>query len=192
MVNKRIEQIRTDALVAKSIHTKRLRVANAYKVTLSVLTIIVPVLFLAAQYWGKSTCVESIINIAASIGSVLLLCLSIYALIVAIEAKALKHTIGIKNNVYVASEALKLINEDDEGKLNWFYTYVAEMDVVDADSLSDVKAEEKQTAYREALMQLYPGDNTVACPICGASPFKYQKGGCQVCGNTPIERREPK
>lgn len=185
MVNKRIEQIRTDALVAKSIHTKRLRDANAYKIALRVLTIIVPILFLSARYWAKGTFLENPTDVAASIGSILLLCLSIYALIVNLDGKILKYSVGIKSNVYVASDALKLINESNEEKLNWFYTYVAEMDTVDADNLSNVKAEEKQAAYREALMQLYPGNNSVICPICGASPFKFKKGDCQVCGSKP-------
>lgn len=189
MINKRVEQIRTDALVAKSLYTKRLRVANAFKVAINVLIIITPILFIAAQYLTKGSAFAGFTDTAAFIGSVLLLCLAIYTLIINLDSKIQKYVIGIKNNVYVASEALKLINEASDEKLNWFYTYVAEMDTVDADILSGSTDKERQKAYRAALMQLNPGDNSVVCPICNASPFRYKKGSCQVCGNTPIERK---
>lgn len=185
MRNKRIEQIRTDALVAKLIHTKKLRQRNSYKIALNVMTIIVPILFLSAQYWAKATQVEVVMNVVASLTSICLLCLAIYSIIIDLDGKILKHAMGIKNNIYVATEALKQIDEDDENKLSWFYTYVAEVDTADADNISDVKDKEKQAAYRESLKQLYPGESSVICPVCKASPYIYKEGSCQVCGNKP-------
>jgi len=185
-MNKRVEQIRTDALVAKTLYTKRLRVANGFKVAINILIIITPILFIAAQYVTKGTALAGLTDTTAFIGSILLLCLAIYTLIINLDGNIQKNVIGLKNNVYVASEALKLIDEVSDEKLNWFYTYVAEMDTVDADALSNVSEEERQKAYRSALMQLKPGDNSVVCPICGASPFRYTKGNCQVCGNKPV------
>jgi len=186
MVNVSVEQIRTNALVAKTIHRKRLKKARLFSNILSAFMILVPVVFLAAQYWAKGTTGEQIVNGTAAVGSVLLLCLSVMALILRIETKVLDHSVGIRTNIYVASEAHKLMNETDEVKLGWFYTYVSEMDVMDASSLADAKPAEKRDAYREALMELRPGDNSAVCPICKASPFRYTKGDCQFCGNTPI------
>lgn len=78
MINKRVEQIRTDALVAKSIYAKRLRVANAFKVAINILIIITPIFFIAAKYLTKSSAFASFADTVAFIGSVLLLCLAIY------------------------------------------------------------------------------------------------------------------
>lgn len=192
MPNKRIAQIRTDALVAKFVYMRRLNKANLVKIIVTALTIITPILFIATQSLTKNSAAESATNIAAFIGSVLLLCLAIYTLIINLDSKIQEYVIGKKNNIDVASEASKLINESDEEKLSWFYKYIAQMDSIDTGSLSDAKNEEKQDAYREALKQLYPGDNSVICPICGASPFRYKPGNCQTCGNTPIsiERKD--
>lgn len=185
MGNKRIEQIRTNALVAKELHAKKLRGKNGYKIALNAMTIIVPILFLTAQYWAKSTQLETVINIVASLGSIALLCFAIFAIIIDLDGKIIKHTIGVKNNIFVATEAIKLMEENDENKLGWFYTYVAEVDTTDTDSLSGVSAEEKMTAYRESLKQLFPGESAIVCPVCNASPYIYEPGSCQVCGNKP-------
>jgi len=185
MGTKRIEQIRTNALVAKELHTKKLRGRNGYKIALNVMTIIVPILFLTAQYWAKSTQLEFVINFVASLGSVGLLCMAIIAIIIDLDGKIIKHTIGVKSNIYVATESIKLMEENEESKLGWFYTYVAEVDAADADSLSGVSGKEKMAAFREALKQLFPGESSIVCPVCNASPYIYEAGSCQVCGNKP-------
>ena len=187
MSNPIIEQIRTNALVARTIHRNRLKKARMYSGIISALTVLVPIMFLAAQYWSKGTKGESLVIGAASIGSALLLCLSVVGLIMRIDLKILNHSIGINNNILVASEALKLEVETDDIRLNWFYRYVAEIDMNDANVLADASSTEKQDAYREALKESHPGDTQVVCPICRASPFQYMKGTCQTCGNTPTE-----
>jgi mobilome CxxCx(11)CxxC protein len=43
--------------------------------------------------------------------------------------------------------------------------------------------EERQHAYRQALKRW--GGAYVVCPVCYASPWKFLKGSCKTCGNTP-------
>ena len=61
------------------------------------------------------------------------------------------------------------------------------MDSKDQENIGSISDELRKKAYRHSLMKLYPGKKDTVCSICNASPFKYIKGSCQTCGNTPKE-----
>lgn len=187
MENEKIKQIRMNALVAEHVYSHRLTQLNIFKLIIDVLTIILPILVTSVLLVIKGTAFEAMGNIASILLSALLLGLVVFSLLLKFEDKKTQYQIGRKDNIYVANEALKLLSEPDD-KLNWFYTYIAEMDSRDSDAIGAVSEDVRQEAYRKALMKLVPGSTSVVCPVCFASPFKYIKGLCQVCGNSPQKK----
>lgn len=183
-MNKRVLQIRTDALVAEFIYTQRLRKIGYLSNAITILTIIVPILFSSAAFIAKGTCAEPWMNIISGILSAILLSLSILALIFKIDQKRENCLVGRRLNIDVSNEALKLLNKDDSD-LDWFYKYITVMDSSDTENIGDVSEEVKREAYRYSLKKLHPGSADTVCSFCNASPFDFKKGSCQVCGNTP-------
>jgi mobilome CxxCx(11)CxxC protein len=185
-MNEKVTQIRTNALVAEYIYSEKLFYIRILSISISVLTIIVPIFLITSLFIAKSTQYEDLINIVAVIVSSILLSLTIISLIFHIDQKRENYLIGRRSNIYVANEATKLINKKDS-KLEWFYNYLVEMDSKDQENIGNVSEKLKKKAYRHSLQKLFPGRNDTVCSICNASPFKYKKGSCQICGNTPEE-----
>ena len=86
-MNERVKQARTDALVAEYLYSTKLRKIEILAGTINFLTIIVPILVLAALLISKGTTYENPVNLAAIIVSSILLSLSILSLILRIEQK---------------------------------------------------------------------------------------------------------
>ena len=186
-MNERVLQIRTDALAAEYIYTKKLKNIGQLSIVLTCLTIIVPVLISSAAFIGKSTPAEYWINMASIVLGALLLSLSIFSLVARIDQKRESYLIGRRLNVDISSDALELLDKDDS-ELAWFYKYIAKMDSNDLENIGSISNEEKNNAYLYSLKKLFPGRSDTVCSFCGASPFNFKKGSCQVCGNTPKEK----
>lgn len=185
-MNSRVLQIRTDALAAEYIYSKKLSVLGRFSVAITCLVILTPILTSVAILLAKGTRFEGAFNTISVILSTLLLALSVFALIIKLDSKRESYLISRRSNIYVSSEALKLIDQRDE-ELSWFFNYQAEMDSRDQENIGQVSAELRQEAYRYALMKQVPGDSSIVCAICHSSPFVFKDGSCQVCGNTPKE-----
>lgn len=98
---------------------------------------------------------------------------------------------GIKDNNYIANEC---DNADDlsEEDLKWFFRYAGEIDNRDKSTFTNISEKIRKKVYREALKELIPGCYKITCPICKTSPWKYKKGDCQLCGNTPQNKENTK
>lgn len=182
-MNKKVLQVRTNALSAQYIYTRKLERINSASIIINILTIITPIFILASLLIFKGGDYESIINNASIILSGILLSLSIFSLIIKIEDKKLNYSIGRRSNISVAEKALKNLNKNDD-ELEWFDTYISEMDSKDVENIGTVDKKLSQEAMRFALKQQHPGEETI-CSICHTSPFNYKPGSCDVCGNTP-------
>jgi mobilome CxxCx(11)CxxC protein len=185
-MNKRVMQARTDSLVAEYIYAKKLRNLGYFSTIITCLTILVPIVFSAALLIARGTPYENAMNIASIILSAILLALSVLSLILKLDQKRESFLIARRSNIYVSSEALKILEKDDT-ELPWFYNYLAEMDSRDQENIGEASEKIKQEAYRHSLKKLIPGRSDTVCSICYASPFKFKKGLCQICGNTPKE-----
>ncbi|MEX9873968.1 mobilome CxxCx(11)CxxC protein [Providencia rettgeri] len=183
-MNQRVLQIRTDALVAEYIYTNKLKNIGRLSLAITCLTIIVPVLFSSAAFLAKGTTLESGMNIVSVILSVILVSLSILSLIFRVDEKREGYLIGRRLNIDASSDALDLLDKKDS-ELEWFYKYMAKMDSTDLENIGDVSDKKKKKAYIYSLKKLFPGRSDTVCSFCHASPFNFQKGSCQVCGNTP-------
>lgn len=185
-MNDRVLQVRTDALVAEYIYARKLKHLGYMSMTITSLTILVPIIFSAAILIAKGTYYESALNTASIVLSAVLLSLSVLSLILKLDQNRESFLIARRSNIYVSSEALKLIDKAD-AELSWFYNYLAEMDSRDQENIGEVSEKLKQEAYRHSLKKLMPGRPDTVCSVCHASPFKFVAGSCQVCGNTQKE-----
>ena len=185
-MNDKVLQIRTDALVAEYIYTKKLKKIGYMSIAITCLTILVPIIFSAAILIAKGKDYEGALNTASIVLSAALLSLSVLSLILKLDQKRESFLIARRSNIYVSSEALKLADKEDT-ELSWFYNYLAEMDSRDQENIGDVSENLKKEAYRHSLKKLMPGRSDTVCSVCHASPFKFIAGSCQVCGNTPKE-----
>ena len=186
MSNDRILQIRTDALVAEHIYSKKLNTLNTLANTISTLTIIIPIILSAIILTSQNSQYKNEINAASVLITAILLSLTIGSLIFKTDQKRENYIIGRRSNIYIANESLRLLTEQDSN-LTWFYNYLVETDSKDLENVGYIDEDLKKEAYRNALKKLIPGRNDVTCAVCRASPFIYVKGSCQVCGNEPKE-----
>lgn len=183
-MNQRILQIRTDALVAEYLYSNKLNNIGCLSLSITCLTILVPVLFSSAAFLAKGTPLESWMNIVSVILSAILVSLSIFSLIFKVDQKRESCLIARRLNIDVSSDALDLLDKDDS-ELEWFYKYIAKMDSTDLENIGNASDKKKKNAYIYSLKKLFPGRSDTVCSFCGASPFSFQKGSCQMCGNKP-------
>lgn len=182
MQNK-IEQTKLNAISAKILHRKGKNSYENLNKTFLVLTLIVPLFFIIAQYVSKSTEYESLMNYISFGLSLVLIGISIWSLIIKVNDKITLHKIGMKNNIFIANECDR-IAELPENEQKWFFRYVSEIDNSDSDIFAGTSKEVKKETYREALKEIEPGNHTIKCPMCNSSPWKFTKGNCELCGNT--------
>jgi len=133
-MNERVIQIRTDALVAEYIYSVKLFYIRMLGNSISLLTVVVPILIITSLFIAKGSQYESQVNIAATIISSVLLSLTTISLIFHVDQKKENYLIGRRSNIYIANEALKLVNEKDKN-LGWFYNYLVEMDSKDQENI---------------------------------------------------------
>ena len=179
----KLRQTKLNAISAKILHRKSKAKYEWFNGIVAILTIIVPVLFIIAQYVTKGTESETVVNNISFALSLILLCISVLAMILKITEKITTHKVGIKNNLYVSNECDNLSGKTDP-EMEWFYRYVTEIDNQDLDTFAGVSDKTKRKTYREALKEFSPGDHTITCPVCKSSPYKFKKGDCQLCGNS--------
>jgi len=193
--NDRILQIRFDALSAEYIYTRLLSKISHRSTLINALTILVPILFSSAILITKGTDNEKLFNNISIVIGAILLALIVWSLIAKLDQKRENYIIGRRLNISIASEALKLLEKDcSDTELQWFYSYIVEMDSKDAENIGEISNKLSQEANRYALKKQIPGSKDVVCKFCNASPFTYKKpcffkckkNTCQVCGNIAI------
>lgn len=182
----KIEQTKLNATSAKILHRKGKNKYERINILFLILTLIVPLFFIIAQYVTKGSEFEELMNNISFGLSLVLIAISFLSLILKITDKITVHKMGMKNNIYVANEC------DNIGKLTdtereWFYRYVSEIDNNDIDTFAGITDKKRKETYREALKEVDPGNHKITCPICESSPWKYEKGDCQLCGNKPTK-----
>jgi mobilome CxxCx(11)CxxC protein len=180
----RILQIRQNALVAKYIYIRRLARLRRYEIGLTSTTVIVPIMFIAAQWVTKGTFLEKPMAYVSFVGSAGLICVTVYSLICGLSNKLEKYSNGLKSNIYIADESQTYYSQEtNEDELKWFFRYTTMQDSFDSEVIAETDESERRTAYRKALQELAPSTIT-HCPVCGASPWKFVQGNCDACGNS--------
>lgn len=188
-MSKRLLQIRTEALAAEFIYTRKIKTLSNLSTVINLLTILLPILVLTSSFILKGTPYEKCADIASAIIGSILLCLVVASLIFKIDQKKENYNLSRRENNIIASDAIEYIENGttDESELRWFYKYISNVDSRDRENVGEVDRELRQEAHREALKRLIPGSADIVCSVCNSSPFIFQKGDCDICGNKPKE-----
>jgi len=186
--SREIRQKKLDALAAKYLHQKRLARLNGLNKFVDALAVIVPILYFSARYLAKGTNASEIVEPIWEVLGAILLASGALKLIYGWQEKAEQHSELIAENISLAGQAdnlLSNIQNTSPDSIRWFLLLAEETDKKDAKALGIPKEKDRQAAYREALKEFSPQSAETVCLQCGASPWNYTPGSCQLCGNTP-------
>ncbi|UML83174.1 mobilome CxxCx(11)CxxC protein [Leptospira interrogans] len=184
MKNARLKQIKMDALSARALYRDRLFYFNSLKNIYMLISICGSISFLGALYIARGTYFQDSIEFISTILSVITILYAVITLIYKYDDNIIISKNGIRNNTFIASEVDSAISTNKkESELHWFYRYVSQVDTEDNDFFSGLKISHKQKAYREALKESTIGNIEILCARCNRSPWDYEKGDCQLCGN---------
>jgi len=175
-----------DALSAKAIHQKRLNSYNFLNWLIDIFSLGVPISFYAAIILSNTPWVNSLNLIA----STLLLILACVKLVGGYDNKVKTHIKYLAENIMVKEEAQNLVGEANcsDERAQGFLKFAQSVEKPDSEFLSDRTETERIFAYREALKEFDPSNPNPKCPSCGANPWQFAQGSCQMCGNTPIQK----
>lgn len=184
-----IYQRRMDAIAAKHLHEYRISIYNLLNCFSDSFAIGVPVLYLPVRYLAKGTSTGPLIELLWEMLAGILLVLAVIKVIWKWQDRAAQHSKLIGENISLATQAEQLLNNASTTTIDsaqWFLVIADNLEKTDRESFGRIKEKDRQRAYREALKEFSPG-KTITCPECGASPWHYKPGSCQLCGNTPIQ-----
>jgi mobilome CxxCx(11)CxxC protein len=182
--NDRLLQVRTEALTAEYIYTVQLRSLTKISSALLLLSIITPLIILIVQYPSKGTAFEPIVQWVSYTSSSILLILAITSIALQIDSKKERFLSARASNTSIANESLELIHNPHQDAA-WFFRHVSNQDAIDQKNVENMDKKVKQEAYRESLKRLAPGNGLVKCRVCNLSPYIFNAGDCQLCGNGP-------
>lgn len=180
-LNIQLSQIRMNALTAKNIHSKKFKYhSNIMKIE-KISTLSVPLFYLIVLQFYES----SFFNNLGNALSIFLVIISIFSLGIKVEDKSIQHKKAMEENIYIAREALNLMNDPSKKnvELKWFFKFISDVDARDKELISELSDRSRKKVYREALKELIPGSTEIECPNCKSSPWNFKKGKCQLCGN---------
>jgi mobilome CxxCx(11)CxxC protein len=199
-VRGRIEQKRLDALATRNVYRALIKPEERFCLVVDFLTVIVPILWLGVDRLAAShlvpngpvptglVCQETWVE-AVNVGLAFVLpCLVMSRLAIRkADAKIRAYTGAIRENLLVKNEAEQLLQTaDSDAEAAGFFRTAEAVEKTDEELLGKVSELVRQEAYRTALRELDPRSRT-CCPQCGADPWKYTKGDCQLCGGTPAK-----
>lgn len=194
-IHNQLRQIRTDELCGAKVHLCRRNKLVPLSRLVDILAVIVPVLYFAPKILaGQSADAAKVVQGIDTVLTVALLAAVIAKFIMRIDDRVQAHLTHAAESTQKANEALRLLMDGaatDETAMQ-FISYAKAPNRNDMDLLADATTAEKQEAYRAALQEFMPGTQDAVCTVCGASPWKYKAGACQICGGTPTNDREGK
>lgn len=187
-------QERTNCLAAKHLHAKALGKLRTMNRSVDYLAVAVPVLFFPIRYMFKATSYERLAEIGWEILATILLATVIYKMANRWQERSETHSKLLGQNISLARQAYALLQtvtvSSETAAL--FRSMASTLEQEDREALENVTADDKKFAYREALKEFQPGAAATTCPMCGASPWRFTAGECQLCGNTPIYPERPR
>jgi|LakMenE01Jun11ns_1017448.scaffolds.fasta_scaffold9895489_4 mobilome CxxCx(11)CxxC protein len=186
-----IQQKRLDALVAMKLHRNQMRHLQSLNQLVLGLSIIVPAFYLTPRLLAKGTALGTIVDFIGEIVAALLLIFASLQLVCKWQDNEYQHRLMARQNSDVDYEARRLLNSKsiNDITLEQFLKRVQDVDSNDAELLNNIKEADRQRAYRDALKEFEPSKST-PCPQCGADPWNFRHGRCQVCGGTPVNTQK--
>lgn len=190
-ITEQIQQKRIDCLAAKHLHVRLLATLNKKQRLVDFLAIAVPLVYVPVRYLAKDTQYAAPVEIAWELLAAFLVVMVALKIVYKWQdhAQECKQLMG--ENIFLIREAEELLRDEigiSPEKSRLFFTLADRSEAEDRDLLGEPKLKHRQFAYREAMKEAYPSRIDTVCPNCGASPWKFMPGACQLCGNTPIRR----
>jgi mobilome CxxCx(11)CxxC protein len=182
-----IRQKRMDALATKQLHGKYLSVLNRRNFLVDIFALGVPILYFPIRYAAKGLPIGTFVETFWEGLAAILIFLAVIKIVFRWQDKAIRHSKLSGENISIASHADQLLLNIDTTSLEsfqWFIRLADDLEKEDRELIGQAKTPDKQWAYREALKEFTPS-STELCPECGANPWNFNPGTCQLCGNTP-------
>jgi mobilome CxxCx(11)CxxC protein len=184
-----IKQAKMNALCARTLHDRRRAKYKPLIRLVDFLTLGIPGFYIVARLLAKGTGYADAVEIGWEFLAAALILLGFWKLVRGWGDQIERHRLYAARNYDMVVTADSLIaraatlsNENAE----WFLKRVADLDAEDSDVLGTVSKAEKQEAVRDALQQFTPATAATVCPNCGANPWRFVPGSCQMCGGTPV------
>jgi len=181
----RLVQQKLNALSAKAVHSWRIDSLHKRSLAADLAALAVPALYFPFRYLAKGTSWAGGTEIFWEILAGALVAITIVKLVLRWQERAENHTKLMGQNIAFVAHADYVLNLYVHSSLPdqalSMFLLSAEQDTSDAEALVGLTTAERQMAYREALKELRPD---AACR-CGASPWQFVPGECQICGGTP-------
>ena len=181
----RLEQERFNCLSAEHLHIAALRKLKNRILFVDALAIGVPIVYFPFRLLFKDTEYAFRIEAAWEILAACLIAATVVKLLAGWQERFQKHGRMLGENIALKRQAIDLLNDErtTSESAQSFLALAEKSEVADRESLLKPKEKERQYAYREALKEW--GGESVVCPICKTSPWKFVDGWCQACGNKP-------
>jgi mobilome CxxCx(11)CxxC protein len=184
-----LRQARLDSLAAKHLYNRRIGVLRRAGTVVDLLAIAVPLLYLPVRYLTKGQPLHAPLEVGWELLGAALLVAAVVKVIYRWPDRAEEQAVARGENMRIADELQALVvstgGPADQVRLEVVRSRIGQQNQDDQRLLEELRPPERRRAYREALKELTPGDSTVVCPICGASPWRFRPGDCDACGNTP-------
>jgi mobilome CxxCx(11)CxxC protein len=181
----RIEEERFKCLCAEYLHIRSLKKLNNKIRLVDALALIVPVLYFPFRYFSKDTSYAFGVEVIWEFFAACLIAAAIWKFVAGWQDRFKNHGKLLGENIALVRQAVDLLN-DERATLDSAQSFLAlaeKSEMADRELLLQPKPSERQDAYREALREL--GGAHATCPVCSASAWKFTKGSCEACGNTP-------
>jgi mobilome CxxCx(11)CxxC protein len=183
----KIQQHKLNALVAIELHKVKIRKLQRINRIVDALSVMVPACYITPRFLAKGTSLATVIDIVGEILAVILLGVVIFKLVNKWQEDEISHKNMVQKNSETVFNADQLLDSPTATSevVAQFLRRVKEVDDEDKALLLETQNIDKQKAYREAL-KTFRASRSTPCPSCGADPWKYTPGTCQVCGGTPV------
>lgn len=180
-----VRQKKIDSLAAKHLHQKSLHKLNERNQRIDFIALAVPLLYFVIRFLVKGTKNAEWAEPLWEFLAASLLVLTFAKINFKWQEKAQEHSKLMGENISVVGLADSLLTDAESIGQNFrLFSLLAEKSEKDDRILLGQPSDaERCAAYREALKEFAGAAAT--CPICKASPWKFQPGSCQACGNRP-------
>ncbi|MFZ2724694.1 MAG: mobilome CxxCx(11)CxxC protein [Methylococcaceae bacterium] len=188
---KEVEQKKLDALSAKCLHQKKLDKINGPNVFIDWFVMAVTIFYFPIRYLAKETEYSHHAEIGWEFSAAILFIAVLFKTVFKLQERINKHNKLILANMNLITQANEILNSSNmnEELFRHFMSSANQLESEDIEALGKISDKDKKWSYREAIKAFSTNSDTI-CPICKSSPWKYKKGECQLCGNTPTTQNK--
>jgi mobilome CxxCx(11)CxxC protein len=176
-----------DCLCAKHAYLIERRRVNLGNTVVEILGLSVPILYAPMRLLAKNTSLQAFVEASWTTLAALLLVLTIVKMRLRWQDRAQSSSRYIGENLLLIADADRLLRDPTQitqQSADAFLALANKARRDDTDVLGKPGKSTGREAYRAALKEMDGAPDTI-CPVCKSSPYRYKKGTCDVCGNTP-------